>query len=142
METCLAQLELQDETVEQLTRWLRETENMVNMDTGLQTTLAEKQGKHDRMKVIRAVLIHRCIVGLITSIRCSGYVSESTGSMQLSRNNQKLLCELLVVTLITTPCYLTSTMVTDIGSRLIIPCKLTYTYLYHLFSLMVALTGM
>ena len=51
METCLAQLQLQDETVEQLTRWLRETENMVNMDTGLQTTLAEKQGKYDRMKV-------------------------------------------------------------------------------------------
>ena len=56
METCLAQLELQDETVEQLTRWLRETENMVNMDTGLQTTLAEKQGKHDRMKVYTGVV--------------------------------------------------------------------------------------
>ena len=51
LENASAQWELYDEATEKLSKWIKETDQTVKIEAGLQSSLPEKRAQLDRVKV-------------------------------------------------------------------------------------------
>ena len=51
LENASAQWELYDEATEKLSKWIKETDQTVKIEAGLQSSLPEKSAQLDRVKV-------------------------------------------------------------------------------------------
>lgn len=63
LEAAAAQWELYDDTTEKLAKWLRETDNIVKLESGLQSSLPEKRAQLERVKVsLQHLMLFRYLI--------------------------------------------------------------------------------